>query len=341
MDKTKVSLRLLLALFIFTSTSLPASEGESAVSASDQNQDLNQVQTQTPAPMRTQVGYGELLSLETRPSDSTITYGDDPLQRVEVWRATAPINKALVFIHGGCWLNAYDLNHAKGLYHALAEKGITTYAVEYRRTGDEGGGWPGSLHDVTAGITASLDDVARNNSKQTVVLAGHSAGGHLALLAAQSLDAVSPGSLSQGAMSPGAISQGTINSGNANSDNANSGHANSTNVQIQRVLGLAAITDVAKYATGTNSCQSATPAFMGGEPSTAESAYMAATPDSSKSDIPFHLLHGSSDSIVPVHHASLTGAASTIVPSGGHFDWLHPESTSFHALLEVINQHGY
>jgi acetyl esterase/lipase len=271
--------------------------------------------------MRTQVGYGELLSLETRPSDSTITYGEDPLQRVEVWRATAPANTALVFIHGGCWLNAYDLNHAKGFYHALAEKGITTYAVEYRRTGDEGGGWPGSLHDVSAGITASLDDVARNNSKQTVVLAGHSAGGHLALLAAQSLGAVSPGT-----MSPGAIK---------------SGHVNNTNVQIQSVLGLAAITDVAKYAMGTNSCQSSTTAFMGGEPSTAESAYIAATPDSSKSDIPFHLLHGSSDSIVPVHHASLTGAASTIVPSGGHFDWLHPESTSFHALLEVINQHGY
>ncbi|WDT87742.1 alpha/beta hydrolase [Alteromonas sp. 009811495] len=321
MDKTKVSLRLLLALFIFTSTSLPASEGESAVSVSDQNQDPNQVQTQTPAPMRTQVGYGELLSLETRPSDSTITYGEDPLQRVEVWRATAPANAALVFIHGGCWLNTYDLNHAKGFYHALAEKGITTYAVEYRRTGDEGGGWPGSLHDVSAGITASLDDVARNNSKQTVVLAGHSAGGHLALLAAQSLGADFPGT-----MSPGAIK---------------SGHVNNTNVQIQSVLGLAAITDVAKYAMGTNSCQSATTAFMGGEPSTAESAYTAATPDSSKSDIPFHLLHGSSDSIVPVHHASLTGAASTIVPSGGHFDWLHPESTSFHALLEVISQHGY
>lgn len=321
MDNTKVSLRLLLALFIFTSISLPASEEEPGVSASGQNRDPNQAQTQTPASMRTQVGYGELLSLETRPSDSTITYGEDPLQRVEVWRATAPANTALVFIHGGCWLNAYDLNHAKGFYHALAEKGITTYAVEYRRTGDEGGGWPGSLHDVSAGITASLDDVARNNSKQTVVLAGHSAGGHLALLAAQSLGAVSPGT-----MSPGAIK---------------SGHVNNTNVQIQSVLGLAAITDVAKYAMGTNSCQSSTTAFMGGEPSTAESAYIAATPDSSKSDIPFHLLHGSSDSIVPVHHASLTGAASTIVPSGGHFDWLHPESTSFHALLEVINQHGY
>ncbi|BCO18775.1 putative lipase/esterase [Alteromonas sp. KC3] len=315
---------------------MPASEDEPAVLASDQNQDPNHAQTQTPAPMRTQVGYGELLSLETRPSDSTITYGEDPLQRVEVWRATAPANTALVFIHGGCWLNAYDLNHAKGLYHALAEKGITTYAVEYRRTGDEGGGWPGSLHDVSAGITASLDDVARNNSKQTVVLAGHSAGGHLALLAAQSLGAVSLGAISQGTMSPDALSQDTINSGNANSD-----LANNTNVQIQSVLGLAAITDVAKYAMGTNSCQSATTAFMGGDPSSVESAYIAATPDSSKSDIPFHLLHGSSDSIVPVHHASLIGAASTIVPSGGHFDWLHPESTSFHALLEVINQHGY
>lgn len=255
---------------------------------------------------RTQVGYAELQSLAVRQADETLSYGASALQRIDVWHAKhADVPKpAMIFIHGGCWLNAYDLTHAKGMYYALADKGITTYAVEYRRTGDEGGGWPGSLNDVSAGIEKSLADVVQKNTYTDVVIAGHSAGGHLALLAAQSLNDVS------------------------------------NNINIKAVLGLAAITDVTKYAVGTNSCQTATAAFMGGDVSTKAADYRAATPDSSKSHIPFYLLHGSGDSIVPVHHASLAGAATTIVPSGGHFDWLHPESTSFHALIEVINQHA-
>ena len=65
----------------------------------------------------------------------------------------------------------------------LQRRGIAAWNVEYRRLGS-GGGWPASLEDVQQAIRAlpalaeSRLDVGR------VAIAGHSAGGHLALLAA-------------------------------------------------------------------------------------------------------------------------------------------------------------
>ena len=89
----------------------------------------------------------------------------------------------IVLVHGGCWLNAYDIQHTYALSTALAAAGYAVWSLEYRRTGDEGGGWPGSLADVLAGIAyiPKLKNHSVDLSK--VVLAGHSAGGHLALLA--------------------------------------------------------------------------------------------------------------------------------------------------------------
>jgi acetyl esterase/lipase len=61
----------------------------------------------------------------------------------------------------------------------LARSGIAAWNVEYRRVGQEGGGWPGTLEDVAAAVDRLADveevDVAR------VATCGHSAGGHLAL----------------------------------------------------------------------------------------------------------------------------------------------------------------
>src|SRR5690606_20069703 len=48
-----------------------------------------------------------------------------------------------VVIHGGCWEAEYDLRHIEPASAALAEAGIATWTLEYRRLGDDGGGWPG------------------------------------------------------------------------------------------------------------------------------------------------------------------------------------------------------
>ncbi len=73
------------------------------------------------------------------------------------------------------------------MFTALSNAGISVYAVEYRRTGDDGGGWPGSFNDVVEGSRKALEWARANAQDAPVILAGHSAGGHLALLVAQEL----------------------------------------------------------------------------------------------------------------------------------------------------------
>jgi len=258
-----------------------------------------------------QLPYSALGVLPTSEADEQLSYGDDPLQTIYTWHGRSSTNemyadKALIFIHGGCWLNAYGYEHAKGMYHALAELGMGVYVTEYLRVGDEGGGWPGSLDDVTQAISTALKRIENEGRYTNIYIAGHSAGGHLALLAAQRL------------------SSSSLNLSRAN---------------IKRIIGLAAITDIQSYAMGHNSCQSATAKFMNGTPEDVPTAYQRATPRPTHGSLPITLLQGDADSIVPARHAVLSGTNQKIIKNGGHFDWLHPESTSFDALLEVISEH--
>ncbi|MEC8903168.1 MAG: alpha/beta hydrolase [Pseudomonadota bacterium] len=258
-----------------------------------------------------QVPYSALGVLPTSEADEQFSYGDDLLQTIYTWHGRSSTNemyadKALIFIHGGCWLNAYGYEHAKGMYHALAELGMGVYVTEYRRVGDEGGGWPGSLDDVTQAISTALKRIENEGRYTNIYIAGHSAGGHLALLAAQRL------------------SSSSLSLSRAN---------------IKRIIGLAAITDIQSYAMGHNSCQSATAKFMNGTPEDVPTAYQRATPRPTHGSLPITLLQGDADSIVPARHAVLSGTNPKIIKNGGHFDWLHPESTSFDALLEVISEH--
>ena len=127
--------------------------------------------------------YSALGVLPTSEADEQFSYGDDPLQTIYTWHGRSSTNemyadKALIFIHGGCWLNAYGYEHAKGMYHALAELGMGVYVTEYRRVGDEGGGWPGSLDDVTQAISTALKRIENEGRYTNIYIAGHSAGGH-------------------------------------------------------------------------------------------------------------------------------------------------------------------
>ena len=54
----------------------------------------------------------------------------------------------VILIHGGCWLNSFDVNHSRPLATALNHAGFAVLSLEYRRTGDPGGGWPSTLEDI-------------------------------------------------------------------------------------------------------------------------------------------------------------------------------------------------
>ena len=70
---------------------------------------------------------------------------------------------------------------------ALKSAGVATWSLEYRRIGDPGGGWPGTLEDIVHGAEHVNKLVKRFPlNLDHLLAAGHSAGGHLALwLAAQ------------------------------------------------------------------------------------------------------------------------------------------------------------
>jgi acetyl esterase/lipase len=110
-------------------------------------------------------------------------YGDQPLQFGDLRRPNGGEPHCLVVVlHGGGWKSNFNLIHTGHMCIALGKAGYATFNVEYRRVGDPGGGWPGSFEDVLLALdyALALPDVDRSR----VVLVGHSAGGHLALLAA-------------------------------------------------------------------------------------------------------------------------------------------------------------
>lgn len=80
----------------------------------------------------------------------------------------------IILIHGGYWRPEYDRTHLRPLASALALLGYRVISLEYRRI-------PGSpdlmLQDVLKGVESYPDSI----------LIGHSAGGHLALLAAEKI----------------------------------------------------------------------------------------------------------------------------------------------------------
>lgn len=120
----------------------------------------------------------------TRPAPEGITraYGDRHDQVIEWFGPQSGARAVIAFLHGGFWRAEYDRGHVRPLCNSLATEGYAVAAIEYRRTGD-GGGFPATFDDVSAAVSV----VTATGSP--LILAGHSAGGHLALWAAHSLSA--------------------------------------------------------------------------------------------------------------------------------------------------------
>ena len=151
------------------------------------------------ATMKSNVSYKSVTGLDFVEADIKLVYGDtNPgLQYGLLWLSKKPASNEypplVVLVHGGCWLNAYDIQHTFPISSALADAGYAVWSLEYRRTGDQGGAWPGSFDDIRQGLAfiSALKDYPVDLDR--VVLMGHSAGGHLALLAAlenHNIDAV-------------------------------------------------------------------------------------------------------------------------------------------------------
>lgn len=261
------------------------------------------------------ISYEEL---ETgAPAGQRIPYGTDPLQfgelRLPEGSGPAPV---VVLVHGGCWQNAYTLSHLAGAAEALRRAGFAVWAIEYRRLGDPGGGWPGTFQDVARGVDhlRTLAAIVPRLDTARVVLTGHSAGGQLALWAASRR----PGDPLGGA-SP---------------------------LRAAGVVSLAGITDLRTYGAAPGGCNSAVHPLLGGTPAEHPDRYAAVSPvERVPLGVPVRIVHGAQDPIVPVAQsralldrmrAAGESAELTVVEGAGHFDVVAPQADAWAAVLRAI-----
>src|SRR5579872_4131906 len=138
-----------------------------------------------------------ILDLPAPPADARVRYGPGeqhfadlrcPAFSLEQGRTRyAPTLQresypVVIGIHGGYWRARYGLDYFGHVCAALTAAGIATWNIEYRRLGDDGGGWPGTFEDVALAADA-LRTVATSYPLDLtrVYAVGHSAGGQLAL----------------------------------------------------------------------------------------------------------------------------------------------------------------
>ncbi len=95
-----------------------------------------------------------------------------------------------VLLHGGFWRDQWTRDLMDGLAVDLYRRGWATWNLEYRRIPPLGG-WRAVLADAMAGIEALASLAAAHHlDLGRVVVLGHSAGGHLAMLTATATEAV-------------------------------------------------------------------------------------------------------------------------------------------------------
>jgi acetyl esterase/lipase len=232
-----------------------------------------------------------------------ISYGDAPEQFGDLYLPGGGDPAAVVvLIHGGFWRAQYGLDLMVPLSEDLVARGYAVWNIEYRRVGQRGGGYPGTLHDVGAAVD-ELTQLSGTHSLDLdrVGIVGHSAGGHLALW--------SSGRAGGEVVPVVGIGQGAVVD---------------LTLGAERGLGGGAVVD-----------------FLGGTPAEVPEHYLEATPDLSAGPRMVSVV-GSDDDIVPAEFSVLSEqpGAIELVPVVGadHFDLIDPAGAAWTAVTDVLAQ---
>jgi acetyl esterase/lipase len=210
-----------------------------------------------------------------------IPYGPDPMQVGELSRPLLDgVRPVVVLVHGGYWRVGFTREAMNELASDLARVGFAAWNLDYRRFGELGGGWPGTVEDVAAGID-HLAEIAptKNLDLDQVAVIGHSAGGQLAIWACARAGAP-----------PDAPGAGPV-------------------VQPKGVVSLAGVVDLVASATSTEAgggveLRRAIEDFLAATPEQAPLRYEQASPLALLPvGVPQLLLHGSLDDRVPLEQS--------------------------------------
>jgi len=109
---------------------------------------------------------------------NTFSYGKSVDQVIDFYLPVESDKPTLVLIHGGYWRPEYDRKHLAPLARKFADLGWPVALIEYRRI-------IGNPDAMLSDVVGAIEEVVGRNNK--LILIGHSAGGHLALLAANKL----------------------------------------------------------------------------------------------------------------------------------------------------------
>ena len=254
------------------------------------------------------------------PADERFEYGAGPSRFVDLYLPPKGVRpfRAVVFFHGGCWMSEFGLDPIGGFCRALAdETGLAVLSVEYRRVGEAGGGWPGTFHDAAAALDFVDELVTRTSvSRRGVIVAGHSAGAHLALwLAARA----------------GLPPEDPLRT--------------PVRVRPSRVVALGPLPDLS--AVPGTPCGGALDGLLG-PPSLRDLRLRSASPAARLPlGVPQLLVAGARDRIAPValarayaEKARAAGDSVELVeiPSAGHFELVTPGSAAWPAVLEAFRR---
>lgn len=105
-----------------------------------------------------------------------VAYGSHPLQVIDLWGdPAAPV--WIVWIHGGYFAEEYDRSVNEPTARLLAAAGFAVANIEYRRA-ESADGPAQTIADVREAVAWVVDHAP---DSATVIVAGHSAGGFLAI----------------------------------------------------------------------------------------------------------------------------------------------------------------
>ena len=279
--------------------------------------------------------------LDRRPptADHRLQYGTLPLQFGDLWipdaisapqitatplhatssQRAAPVHLVhrwplVVFLHGGWWQSSFNLAYTGFLAAALKTQGVAVWSLEYRRVGDEGGGWPGTMQDVAAGMDFVLklaEQFPLDTSR--VIAAGHSAGGQLAFWLAARHHIPHDSVLAD--PQPNLALKGVVALAGA--------------VDLRLTLNLFTL----------SSGPAAVRSLMGGTPQQVPARYSAADPgELLPLGVPQILVQGLDDDQIPAELPSDWAKAATrqgdqvevkLVPGADHFDVVDPQSRAW------------